>query len=114
MLALLEGGDGILRELSSRIPSPLLDGAATKSYQRRLQSVKLLAPVPRPGKIICAGINYHSHTKESGASAAEPYFFFKPSTAAVGSGDAVSIPSCSKQPDHELELGLVIGRQAKD
>src|SRR5713226_3218783 len=69
MLALLEGGDGILGELSSRIPSLLLDGAAIKSFQRRLQNLKLLAPVPRPGKIICAGINYHSHTKESGTSA---------------------------------------------
>jgi len=114
MLALLEGGDGILRELSGRIPTLFHDGAATKSFRRRLQSVKLLAPVPRPGKIICAGINYHSHTKESGASAAEPYFFFKPSTAVVGSGDVVSIPSFSKQPDHEVELGVVIGREGKD
>src|SRR2546428_13670611 len=69
MRALLEGGDGVLRELSSRIPTLLHDGAATKSSLKRLSSVQLLAPVPRPGKIICAGINYHSHMKEAGASA---------------------------------------------
>src|SRR5713226_8223062 len=64
MLALLEGGDGILRELSGRNPS-LLSEVATKSFRRRLQDMKLLAPVPRPGKIICAGVNYHSHTREA-------------------------------------------------
>ena len=112
MLALLEGGDRVLRELNRR--RSILSEAETKPFLRPLPSVKLLAPVPRPGKIICAGINYHSHTKEAGAGPIDPYFFFKPATTVVGSGAEVVIPSFSKKPDHEVELAVVIGRRGKD
>src|SRR2546428_5702257 len=107
MLALLEGGGRVLKELKRRSRSLVSEGE-TKPFLRQLRRVKLLAPVPRPGKIICAGINYRSHTKEAGASPIEPYFFFKPATAVVGSGAEVVVPSCSKKPDHERELSLGI------
>ena len=113
MLALLEGGGRVLRELKRRSRSLLSEGE-TKPFLRQLRRVKLLAPVPRPGKIICAGINYRSHIKEAGASPVEPYFFFKPATAVVGSGADIMIPSFSKKPDHEVELAVVIGRRGKD
>src|SRR3989442_14098025 len=112
MLALLQGGGRVLRELKRRDRSLLSEGE-TKPFLRQLRRVKLLAPVPRPGKIICAGINYRSHIKEAGASPVEPYFFFKPATAAVGSGAEVMIPSFSKKPDHEGGLGVGIGMRGK-
>ncbi|TMP99039.1 MAG: fumarylacetoacetate hydrolase family protein [Thaumarchaeota archaeon] len=113
MLALLQGGGRVLKELKRRDRSLLSEGE-TKPFLRQLRRVKLLAPVPRPGKIICAGINYRSHIKEAGASPVEPYFFFKPATAVVGSGADVVIPSFSKKPDHEVELAVVIGMRGRD
>src|SRR3989475_1234694 len=101
MVALLEGGGRVLRELKRRSRSLLSEGE-TKPFLRQLRRVKLLAPVPRPGKIICAGINYRSHAK--GAIPVEPYFFFKPATAVIGSGADVVIPSFSKKTDHEVEV----------
>src|SRR2546428_4974457 len=113
MLALLQGGGRVLKELKRRDRSLLSEGQ-TKPFLRQLRRVKLLAPVPRPGKIICAGINYRSHIKEAGASPVEPYFFFKPATAVVGSGADVVIPSFSKKPDHEVGLAGVVGKKGKE
>src|SRR2546427_12842903 len=113
MLALLQGGGRVLRELKRRNRSLLSEGEK-KPFLRQLRRVKLLAPVPRPGKIICAGINYRSHIKEAGASPVEPYFFFKPATAVVGSGAEVMIPSFLEKPDHGVEVGGGIGRRGKD
>src|SRR3989475_13220482 len=101
MLALLEGGGRVLKELKRRSRSLVSEGE-TKPFLRQLRRVKLLAPVPRPGKIICAGINYRSPAK--GAIPVEPYFFFKPATAVIGNGADVVIPSFSKKTDHEVEV----------
>src|SRR3989475_8609974 len=105
MLALLQGGGRVLKELKRRDRSLLSEGE-TKPFLRQLRRVKLLAPVPRPGKIICAGINYRSHTKEAGASPAEPYFLLQPATAGGGSRGHAGISSFSKKPAHEGEPAL--------
>lgn len=75
---------------------------------------RLGSPVARPSKIICVGLNYHDHAKESGAEAPkEPVLFFKSTTALCGPFDPVLIPRDGKKLDWEVELALVIGKRAK-
>ena len=76
---------------------------------------KLLSPVPNPGKIICIGLNYRDHAIETGAEIpTEPIVFSKFGTAIIGHGDAIELPSISKQVDYEAELVVVIGKTAKN
>jgi len=79
-----------------------------------LSSVRLLAPVPAPGKIICVGLNYRDHAIESGmAIPKSPITFAKFANTVVGPGDAIRLPAASVQVDYEAELAVVIGRRAK-
>jgi acylpyruvate hydrolase len=79
-----------------------------------LEDVDLLAPVPRPGKVVCVGLNYHSHLAEIGERAPDyPILFHKAATSVVGPGQAIVLPRVSRQVDYEGELALVIGRRAK-
>jgi 2,4-diketo-3-deoxy-L-fuconate hydrolase len=72
------------------------------------------APVARPGKVVCIGLNYRDHARESGTELpAEPVLFLKAPNAVVGPYDAVRIPRGSKKTDYEVELGVVIGRPAR-
>ena len=72
------------------------------------------APVPRPGKIICIGLNYRDHAAESNIAIPEkPVVFSKFSSAVVAPGEPVVLPSTSRQVDYEAELAVVIGRRAK-
>ncbi len=73
----------------------------------------LLAPVPRPGKVICIGLNYKDHAAESGAEVPNrPLMFSKFPTSIVGPGATVVIPPLTEQVDYEAELAVVIGRRA--
>ena len=75
--------------------------------------VRLGPPIVRPSKIICVGLNYRDHAKESGmAVPAEPVIFFKSTTALVGPNDDVIIPKGSTKTDWEVELAVVIGERA--
>ena len=72
------------------------------------------APVPRPGKVLCIGLNYRDHAAESNMPIPEkPVLFSKFSTCLIAPGEPVVIPSTSKQVDYEAELAVVIGRRAK-
>ncbi|HKG47790.1 MAG TPA: fumarylacetoacetate hydrolase family protein [Pyrinomonadaceae bacterium] len=72
------------------------------------------APVPRPGKIICIGLNYRDHAAESKMQIPEkPVVFSKFSTAVIAPGEPVVLPRASQQVDYEAELAVVIGRHAK-
>ncbi|MFC6976709.1 2,4-diketo-3-deoxy-L-rhamnonate hydrolase [Halomicroarcula sp. GCM10025709] len=76
---------------------------------------KLLAPVPRPGKIICVGLNYHDHAEEQDEDIPErPLLFGKSATAVTNPGDPIVHPEELDEVDFEVELGVVIGRTAKD
>lgn len=80
-----------------------------------IEDVLLRAPVPRPGKIICIGLNYRDHAIESGMKIPEsPVSFSKFQTSIVGPEDVVVIPRGCTQPDYEAELAVVIGRRSKD
>ncbi|MFM2327292.1 MAG: hypothetical protein RIR31_1494, partial [Bacteroidota bacterium] len=75
--------------------------------------VRLGSPVARPSKIICIGLNYADHAKETNATPpAEPVIFMKASTALCGPFDEVVIPKNSVKTDWEVELAIVISAKA--
>jgi 2,4-didehydro-3-deoxy-L-rhamnonate hydrolase len=87
---------------------PIATGFKTVSRDARLGS-----PVARPSKIICIGLNYSDHAKESNMQLpAEPVVFFKATSAIVGPNDDLVIPKNSKKTDWEVELAIVIGKKA--
>ncbi len=76
--------------------------------------VRLGAPIPRPGKVICIGLNYRDHAAEAGLPVpAEPVVFLKAANTVVGPFDEVMIPRGSQKTDWEVELGVVIARTAR-
>ena len=71
------------------------------------------APIARPGSIVCIGMNYAAHAAESGSAPPEiPVVFLKPSNTVSGPFDAAPIPPSSEKYDWEVELGVVIGKEA--
>lgn len=77
------------------------------------QEVRLGAPLVRPSKIVCVGLNYAKHAAESGmAIPKEPVLFFKATSAMVGPNDDLIIPKGSVKTDWEVELAVVIGKKA--
>ncbi|MFV8324702.1 fumarylacetoacetate hydrolase family protein [Flavobacterium sp. ZS1P14] len=76
-------------------------------------SVRLGSPVARPSKIICIGLNYVDHCKETNAPIpAEPIIFFKSTTALCGPNDNLIIPKNSDKTDWEIELVFIVGKKA--
>jgi len=74
---------------------------------------RLGSPVARPSKLLCIGLNYADHAKETGAPMPpEPVLFMKSTTAVVGPDDNVVIPKNSVKTDWEVELAVVIGKKA--
>ncbi|MBP0461327.1 fumarylacetoacetate hydrolase family protein [Streptomyces montanisoli] len=72
------------------------------------------APLARVGKVVCIGLNYHDHARETNAQApSEPIIFFKAADTVVGPDDTVLIPRGSVKTDWEIELAVVIGRTAR-
>jgi 2-keto-4-pentenoate hydratase/2-oxohepta-3-ene-1,7-dioic acid hydratase in catechol pathway len=80
----------------------------------KLNEVRLLAPCV-PSKIVALGLNYHQHAEETKmALPSVPLIFLKPSTAVIGPDDEVVLPRDSSRVDYEGELGVVIGRKARN
>jgi 2,4-diketo-3-deoxy-L-fuconate hydrolase len=76
-------------------------------------SVRLGSPVARPSKIICIGLNYVDHCKETNAPIPEePIIFFKSTTALCGPNDDLILPKNSNKTDWEIELAFVVGKKA--
>jgi 2,4-diketo-3-deoxy-L-fuconate hydrolase len=77
------------------------------------EDIRLGPPIARPSKIVCVGLNYAKHAKESGMEVpSEPVLFFKASSAIVGPNDDVILPKNSQKSDWEVELAIVIGERA--
>lgn len=75
--------------------------------------VRLGAPLTRPSKIVCVGLNYAQHAAEAGMEVPkEPVLFFKATSAMVGPYDDIMIPKGSTKTDWEVELSVVIGKKA--
>src|SRR5215212_1880416 len=76
---------------------------------------QLLAPIERPGKIICIGLNYRAHAEEGGREAPDtPAFFAKFATSLRSAGATVELPRWSSKVDYEAEVAFVIGTAGKD
>jgi 2-keto-4-pentenoate hydratase/2-oxohepta-3-ene-1,7-dioic acid hydratase in catechol pathway len=68
-----------------------------------------------PSKILCVGRNYVAHAKELGNEVpAEPLLFLKPSSSLIGPNEAIAIPAATQKVEHEAELGVVIGKRARN
>ena len=79
-----------------------------------LDQVRLLPPVPEPEKIVCIGLNYRDHARESGMDIPRyPVFFAKYRNALAGPYDRIVLPRVSTQVDYEAELALVIGKPGR-
>ena len=107
-------GYGLLRSESIRA----IEG---KPYNRvklaedyyRLSEVRLLSPC-QPSKVVCLGLNYLSHAKETNVPLPKvPLLFLKPSTAVIGPEDNIVYPDMSNRVDYEGELGVVIKKRAR-
>lgn len=82
-------------------------------FPKLSKDICLASPVARPSKIVCIGLNYADHAKETNAQIPkEPIIFFKSTTALTGPNDDVIIPKNSKKTDWEVELAVVIGKKA--
>lgn len=88
--------------------------AAGHAPDLRLQDLRLLPVIPRPGKIWCCGLNYHAHVQETQREvSARPVFFQRVADSQVGHGQAIALPAESSQLDFEGELALIIGRPGR-
>ena len=104
----LEAGE----EALSRAHSLL--SAASPSAVYTPATVRLCAPVPRPGKVVAIGLNYRDHSIEQGVQPpSAPLFFAKFPTSVTGPYDPIVIPPGDPQVDYEAELAVVIGRRCK-
>jgi 2-keto-4-pentenoate hydratase/2-oxohepta-3-ene-1,7-dioic acid hydratase in catechol pathway len=107
LLDVIDGDGSALAELGRELPN--LERVAPAS-------VRFLAPIQRPGKVICAGINYHSHLDENPKATLpqRPFFFAKLPSSVVGPGDPIVKLDRDSQLDPEVELGVVVGRTARN
>lgn len=98
---LAQGDAAIRRAAEATAKSPAIDPA----------NVKLLAPIPDPQKVLCVGLNYADHARESGQQPpSEPVVFNKFATSVAAHGDPIVLPRVSKEVDYEAELVVVIGK----
>ncbi|MCT9931315.1 fumarylacetoacetate hydrolase family protein [Planotetraspora sp. A-T 1434] len=122
-------GEGRLRDLTGVLNGADLDGRflAGDGVERvraaladddlpvlDAEGLRIGAPVARPGKVVCIGLNYRDHAAESGAAIPdEPVVFMKASNTVVGPFDDVLVPRKSEKTDWEVELAVVIGKTAR-
>lgn len=117
MLEFLRGGEAALQSARDALafmakrPAVPVGGRLTYAFEE----VKILAPIPRPGKILCTGINYRGHKEENpnATMPSEPFFFSKLPSAVVGPGEPIIQPAQTDQLDYEVEFAVVIGRTMK-
>jgi 2-keto-4-pentenoate hydratase/2-oxohepta-3-ene-1,7-dioic acid hydratase in catechol pathway len=88
--------------------------AARTGYRLALRDVQLLAPIPRPGKVLAIGVNYADHIAEMGREKPEhPTVFNKQTTCVTGPHSPIHLPRVSSALDYECELAIVIGRRCR-
>ncbi len=120
LLALLQAGpaaQATAREALSfvaSLPPDVLEALSGQSaILYREDQVRRRAPIPRPGKIICVGLNYRDHAEESGLPVPkEPVLFCKYGNTVIGPEDPIILPPDSEEVDYEAELVFVIGKTA--
>jgi 2-keto-4-pentenoate hydratase/2-oxohepta-3-ene-1,7-dioic acid hydratase in catechol pathway len=105
MISVLQGGPEVFKRVEVELAKPPADSVFP------LSSVKLCAPVPKPTKIICVGLNYRDHAIESKMEIpTRPTIFSKYNNTVIGPGDNIVIPKNTEKPDYEAEFAFVIGK----
>ncbi len=95
---------------ASALPFPAQVANLSALPSAALEEVRLLPPVPEPEKIICIGLNYRDHARESGMDIPKfPVFFAKYRNALAAHNDPIVLPRVSTQVDYEAEMAVVIG-----
>jgi acylpyruvate hydrolase len=106
---------GVRRLLEEGRLDELADLVKLEGDAKPVSVMRLLPPIPDPGKIICIGLNYRSHAAEAGIDPPdEPTFFAKFRNALVPTGAVVELPAASLKVDYEAEVAFVIGRRCKE
>lgn len=91
------------------------DQMADMGIQIPISQVGIAPPIPRPGKIICLGLNYRDHAIEAGDPIPDyPVYFPKYSNCVIGPGENIVIPKVTKMVDYEVELAFIIGRRGRN
>lgn len=122
MLAFLAAGERALvaaeraiehvRAMPAATPSPKGPRGELLSFSP--EEIEMMAPIPRPGKVMCIGLNYRDHAEEIGFKLPErPVLFSKFSSCVIGPGDPIALPAISDKVDYEAELAVVIGKPAR-
>lgn len=101
-----------MRELIAGGAESLARARAAKAPRVPLASVRLLTPLPDPGKILCSGVNYKDHAAEgSGHVPDEPFFFAKVQSSVAGPEDKIVAPPMTRQIDYEVEFAVILGKR---
>src|SRR5437870_5035176 len=105
MLDVIAGGVAARARIEEWILKPAASEVAS------LDAVRLLAPIPRPPKILCVGLNYRDHAIESNMEIPKvPTIFNKFASSIIGPGEKIILPKKSEKPDYEAEFAVVIGK----
>ncbi len=106
LYSIIQGGASALAKVK--------DFAAHAAARVPLNTVRILAPIHRPPKFICIGLNYRDHAIESGMAIPEiPTVFNKFPNVVIGNGDNIVLPKMSEAPDYEAEFAFIIGKTGK-
>lgn len=120
MIGFLQLGDQAIAR-AEKVLKRMADFSASnipKSAVYNINDIQILAPIPKPGKILCLAGNYAEHIREGGRAVVEkekmaPRVFMKPYTAVIGYGKSILIPKKGNKIDWEAELAVVIGKKGK-
>ncbi len=105
MISLAAQGEDARARVENWIHNPPADAVS------ELSAVSLMAPVPRPPKLICVGLNYRDHAIESNMEMPKvPTIFNKFPNIVIGPGAPIVLPKLSQKPDYEAEMAVVIGK----
>lgn len=115
MIELLGRGEAwrkSLRVVTSALAKGIEPAKAPRGLFTPLAKARLLAPIPKPGKITCIGLNYADHAREQGDKPPKaPIFFLKSGNTICGPGDPIQLPPNSSKVDYEAEFAVVIGKR---
>jgi 2-keto-4-pentenoate hydratase/2-oxohepta-3-ene-1,7-dioic acid hydratase in catechol pathway len=103
-----------LGAIARSLPEALTSKKALREFCVPVKSARLRAPITRPGKITCIGLNYADHAREQGTEPpSQPIYFLKSCNTICGPGDPIVLPPNSTQVDYEAEFAVVIGKAGK-
>jgi len=108
LLSVLQGGTEAFQKVRGFVSQAPADATFP------LASVKLCAPLPKPPKILCMGLNYRDHAEEAKLEIPKfPVIFAKYSNTVIGPGDHIVLPRNSRKPDYEAEFAFAIGKAGR-